>query len=56
MERGYYGARLMIKAQQAGLNSCCVTNTYIAKKCHVSLGFVKCYFEIGAGKGNFNWK
>lgn len=34
---GYYGARLMIKAQQAGLNSCWVTNTYNAKKCLVSL-------------------
>lgn len=34
---GYYGARLMIKAQQAGLNSCYVTNTYNAKKCPVSL-------------------
>lgn len=34
---GYYGARLMIKAQQAGLNSCFVTNTYNAKKCLVSL-------------------
>lgn len=36
-ECGYYGARLMIKAQQAGLNSCWVTNTYNAKKCPVSL-------------------
>lgn len=27
----------MIKAQQADLNSCCVTNTYNAKKCQVSL-------------------
>lgn len=35
---GYYGARLMMKAQQAGLNSCCVTGTYNAKKCQVSLG------------------
>ena len=34
---GYYGALLMIKAQQAGLNSCWVTNTYNAKKCPVSL-------------------
>jgi len=34
---GYYGARLMIKAQQAGLNSCWVTNTYNSKKCLVSL-------------------
>lgn len=34
---GYYGAHLMIKAQQAGLNSCWVTNTYNAKKCLVSL-------------------
>lgn len=34
---GYYGAYLMIKAQQAGLNSCWVTNTYNAKKCQVSL-------------------
>lgn len=34
---GYYGARLMIKAQQAGLNSCFVTNTFNAKKCQVSL-------------------
>lgn len=34
---GYYGAHLMIKAQQAGLNSCWVTNTYNAKKCQVSL-------------------
>lgn len=34
---GYYGARLMIRAQQAGLNSCWVTNTYNAKKCQVSL-------------------
>lgn len=37
MKCGYYGARLMIKAQQAGLNSCWVTNTYNAKKCQVSL-------------------
>ena len=29
---GYCGARLMVKAQQAGLNSCWVTNTYNAKK------------------------
>lgn len=36
-ECGYYGARLMIKAQQAGLNSCWVTNTYNAKKCPASL-------------------
>ena len=36
-ECGYYGARLMVKAQQAGLNSCWVTNTYNAKKCPVSL-------------------
>lgn len=28
---GYCGARLMVKAQQAGLNSCWVTNTYNAK-------------------------
>ena len=34
---GYYGARLMIKAQQAGLNSCWVTSTYHPKKCQVSL-------------------
>lgn len=34
---GYYGARLMIKAQQAGLNSCWVTNSYNEKKCPVSL-------------------
>lgn len=34
---GYYGARLMIKAQQAGLNSCMVTNTFHAKKCQVSI-------------------
>lgn len=34
---GYFGARLMIKAQQAGLNSCFVTNTYNAKECQVSL-------------------
>lgn len=34
---GYYGARLMIKAQQAGLNSCWVMNTYNARKCSVSL-------------------
>lgn len=34
---GYYGAHLMIKAQQAGLNSCYVTNTYNAKKCPVTL-------------------
>lgn len=34
---GYYGAQLMIKAQQAGLNSCWVTNTYNAKKCQVFL-------------------
>ena len=34
---GYYGAYLMIKAQQAGLNSCCVTSTYNVKKCPVSL-------------------
>ncbi|MEG0091920.1 MAG: nitroreductase family protein, partial [Oscillospiraceae bacterium] len=34
---GYYGAHLMIKAGQAGLNSCWVTNTYNAKKCLVSL-------------------
>lgn len=34
---GYYGARLMIKAQQAGLNSCWVTGSYHAKKCPVSL-------------------
>ena len=34
---GYCGARLMVKAQQAGLNSCWVTNTYNAKKCPVSL-------------------
>ena len=37
VECGYYGARLMIKAQQAGLNSCWVTNTYNAQKCAVSL-------------------
>lgn len=37
VECGYYGARLMIKAQQVGLNSCWVTNTYNAKKCHASL-------------------
>lgn len=37
MKCGYYGAYLMIKAQQAGLNSCWVTNTYNAKKCPVSL-------------------
>lgn len=37
VECGYYGARLIIKAQQAGLNSCWVTNTYNAKKCQVSL-------------------
>lgn len=36
-ECGYYGARLMIKAQQAGLNSCWVTNTYNANNCPVSL-------------------
>ena len=36
-ECGYYGARLMVKAQQAGLNSCWVKNTYNAKKCPVSL-------------------
>ena len=34
---GYFGALLMIKAGQAGLNSCYVTNTYNAKKCQVSL-------------------
>ncbi len=34
---GYYGARLMIKAQQAGLNSCFVTSSYHSKKCAVSL-------------------
>ena len=34
---GYCGARLMVKAQQAGLNSCWVTNTYNAKKCPVTL-------------------
>lgn len=34
---GYFGARLMIKAQQAGLNSCFATNTYNAKKCQVSI-------------------
>lgn len=34
---GYYGARLMIKAQQAGLNSCWVTSSYNAKKCKVLL-------------------
>ena len=34
---GYYGAHLMIKAQQAGLHSCWVTNTYNAKKCPVLL-------------------
>lgn len=34
---GYYGARLMVKAQQAGLNSCWVTSTYNRKKCPVSL-------------------
>lgn len=37
VECGYYGAYLMIKAQQAGLNSCFVTNTYNAKKCQISL-------------------
>ena len=37
VECGYYGAYLMIKSQQAGLNSCCVTNSYHAKKCTVSL-------------------
>ena len=35
---GYYGTRLMLKAQQAGLNSCWVTGSYNAKKCRVSLG------------------
>lgn len=34
---GYYGARVMIKAQQIGLNSCWVTSTYNGKKCQVSL-------------------
>ncbi len=37
MKCGYYGARLMIRATQAGLNSCWVTGTYNAKKCPVSL-------------------
>lgn len=32
---GYYGAQLMIKVQQAGLNSCFVTNTYNPKKCPI---------------------
>lgn len=36
-ECGYYGARLMIRAQQEGLNSCWVTNTYNSKRCQVSL-------------------
>lgn len=34
---GYYGALVMIKAQQIGLNSCWVTSTYNGKKCQVSL-------------------
>lgn len=34
---GYYGARLMLKVQQEGLNSCWVTGSYNAKKCPVSL-------------------
>lgn len=34
---GYFGAHLMIKAMQAGLNSCYVTNSYNAKKCPFSL-------------------
>ena len=37
VKSGYFGARLMIKAQQAGLNSCWVTSTYNAKKCQVTL-------------------
>lgn len=37
VECGYYGAHLMVKAQQAGLHSCWVTSTYNAKKCPVSL-------------------
>lgn len=37
VECGYYGAHLMIKVQQAGLNSCWVTNSYNAKKCQVLL-------------------
>lgn len=37
MACGYFGARLMIKAQQLGLNTCYVTNTYNAKKCQGSL-------------------
>lgn len=37
MKCGYYGAYLMIKVQQAGLNSCYVTNSYHANKCQVTL-------------------
>ena len=37
VKSGYFGARLMIKAQQAGLNSCWVTSTNNAKKCQFTL-------------------
>lgn len=34
---GYYGADIMIRAQQMGLNTCFVTGSYHGKKCPVSL-------------------
>lgn len=52
---GYYGAYLMIKAQQAGLNSCWVTNTYNAKKCPVSLASDETFVGVIAiGYGTTN--
>lgn len=67
---GYYGERLVLKAQQLGLNTCWVAMTYSKVKTAFSigrdekkgfytkldLGIVKYHFEIGAGKEMFRWE
>ena len=73
---GYYGEKVVLLAQQLGLNTCWVGSTFKKKpECYnlapgekvvaatagsgfytkLDLGIVKCHFEIGAGKDNFQW-
>lgn len=65
---GYHGERVVLKAQELGLNTCWVALTYSKVKnafhigegeklcCVLDLGIVKCHFEMGAGSSGWNWE